>query len=269
MGEILVGTCGYSYEDWRETLYPPELPKLEFLHYYSLFFPFVELDFTYYSMPSARSMASMAARTPSPFAFAVKTHRTLTHEIGPGWKDDAAAFARALEPLARDGRLACVLVQLPFSFRHEKANRVHLASLCDALSAYPLAVEFRNAGWYTERVFDELERRKLALALVDRPELAGLPPEAERVTAGFSYLRFHGRNAEAWWKGDATSRYDWLYSEEELQGAAARLGRLAQKARVVYAAFNNHARGRAVVNAKRLVEILEPRLEAARRQEQP
>jgi len=255
MGDILVATSGYSYDDWREVFYPEGLPKADFLRYYALFFPFVELNFSYYAMPKARNLAAMAARTPEGFLFSLKAHSSLTHEVGPGWRTQAADFARAAAALAEPGRLAAVRVQLPYRFHHTPDNRAYLAALLDALAPLPLVVEFRNDEWRGERVYDELERRGVGAAMVDRPELPGLPSVDERVTGGLGYLRYHGRNAEAWWTGDATSRYDYLYSTEELAATAPRLRRMA-KAATLLVAFNNHARGNAVRNARELKALL-------------
>jgi uncharacterized protein YecE (DUF72 family) len=257
MGEMLIGTSGYSYDDWRGILYPESLPKEEFLRYYALFFPFVELNFSYYAMPKASSLVAMVAKTPSGFCFSVKAHRSLTHEPGSTWRDDAAVFVEALAPMSEADRLLTVLVQLPYSFHHTPENRSYLASLLSALSPLPLAVEFRNDEWQTERVFDELERRGVGVVMVDRPELPGLPPLGDRVTGDLAYVRFHGRNAGAWWSGDATSRYDYLYSVDELAVAVPRLRRMAKAERVLIA-FNNHARGNAVRNARELKSIISP-----------
>jgi uncharacterized protein YecE (DUF72 family) len=199
----------------------------------------------------------MVSRTPSGFGFSVKAHRSLTHEAGPAWRDDAATFLKALEPMADADRLHAVLIQLPYSFHHTPDNRTYLAGLLSALAPLPLAVEFRNDEWQTDRVYDELERRGVGVVMVDRPELPGLPPVGDRVTGDLAYARFHGRNAEAWWSGDATSRYDYLYSEDELAGAAPRLRRMA-KAKRLLIAFNNHARGNAVRNARELKGIIAP-----------
>jgi len=257
MGEMLIGTSGYSYEDWRGIFFPETLPKEEFLRYYALFFPFVELNFTYYTMPKASSLAAMVARTPTGFGFSIKAHRNLTHEPGPQWRDDAATFVKAVAPTLEAGRLHAVLVQLPYSFHHTPDKRNYLAGLLSSLAPLPLAVEFRNDEWQTERVFDELERRSVSVVMVDRPELPGLPPVGDRVTGNLAYARFHGRNAEAWWTGDATSRYDYLYSEDELAGTVPRLRRMARADRVLIA-FNNHARGNAVRNARELKAIISP-----------
>jgi uncharacterized protein YecE (DUF72 family) len=257
MGETLIATSGYSYEDWRGVFYPKELPKDDFLRYYALFFPFVELNFSYYAMPKPSSLSAMAARTPSVFRFTIKTHKSLTHERGPGWRDDALAFGKAAGALADAGRLAAVLVQLPFSFHHTPDNRTYLAELLTALRPLPLVVEFRNDDWLGDRVYDELDRRGVGLAMVDRPELPGLPRMDDRITGSIAYLRFHGRNAAAWWSGDATSRYDYLYSGEELAQAVPRVKRMSKKVDLLVA-FNNHARGNAVRNAGELKALLNP-----------
>lgn len=258
MGAPLIATSGYSYDDWKGVFYPEDLPKGEYLRYYSLFFPFVELNFSYYAMPSGRSLASMAERTPGGFLFSIKAHRTLTHEVGPGWRDDALAFARAADALAGKGRLAAVLVQLPYSFHHVPENRSYLGSLLDALSPLPLAVEFRNDEWDGERVHDELDRRGVGCVMVDRPELPGLPPVGDRVTGKLGYLRFHGRNEGSWWNGDNVSRYDYLYSREELEACAPRVRRMAKGAETLLVAFNNHAKGKAVRNADELKALVGP-----------
>ena len=140
MGEILIATSGYSYDDWRGAFYPADLPKDEVLRYYALFFPFVELNFSYYAMPRASSLAARAARTPGSFRFSIKAHKSLTHEPGTGWRDDAAAFAKAAGALADAGRLAAVLVQLPYRFHHTPDNRSYLAALLGSLAPLPPVV---------------------------------------------------------------------------------------------------------------------------------
>jgi uncharacterized protein YecE (DUF72 family) len=216
----LVGTCGYSYDEWRgagaEILYPEGLPKAEFISLYSRAFPFVELDYSYYGMPKAASLATLAAKAPHGFLFSLKAHKSLSHERPPDWRDRAAELA-----------------------------------------AFPLAVEFRNDEWQAEGVLAELDRRGAALVLVDRPDLPGLPPPSTAVTGGWSYLRYHGRNAEAWWTGGATGRYDYLYSADELRGTLPMILSVEEKAELLLIAFNNHSRGRAVVNARMLRVLLD------------
>ncbi len=252
----LVGTCGYSYEDWRGVLYPQDLPKAEFLPFYAASFPFVELDFSWYGMPRSAVLKRMVAATPGGFQFAIKAHRSLSHDRGADWRERAREFALAIEPLAEAGRLTSVLIQLPYSFKRGEAERRHLGALCDALSAFPLAVEFRNDEWHREAVYAELDRRGACLVLVDRPELPRLPPETATVTGDLGYIRFHGRNAAAWWKGDAGTRYDYLYSDQELQGCLPLVKAVQKKAEVLVVAFNNHPGGGAIVNARSMALLL-------------
>jgi len=259
-GRLIAGTCGYFYDDWKDSFYPKDLRSSEYLRFYSLIFSFVELDFSWYSMPKAESLAAMADQTPSDFSFALKAHKSLTHEIGEDWAESADRFARAAEVLAEKDKLAAVLIQLPFRFSYTAENRNYLGELCTALSAFPLVVEFRNDVWYQARVFDELAKRKIALALLDRPDLPGLPPETETLTADLAYIRFHGRNAETWWNGDATSRYDYDYSDRELKDRARSLAALSRRASKVIATFNNHAKGNAPRNAKTLADFAREQL---------
>ena len=252
----LIGTCGYSYDEWRGSLYPEGLPKAEYLGYYSRVFPFVELDFSYYGMPRPAPLAALAAQAPPGFLFSLKAHKSLTHERGPDWKERALEFARGAGALAEAGRLAAVLVQLPYSFKRGEDERRYLGALCDSLAAFPLAVEFRNDEWQAESVLAELDRRRAAFVLVDRPDLPGLPPASAAVSGGWSYLRFHGRNAEAWWTGGPSGRYDYLYSEDELRDMVPLLRSVEEKAELLLVAFNNHAKGRAVVSARMLAGLL-------------
>ncbi|HEY9054877.1 MAG TPA: DUF72 domain-containing protein [Rectinemataceae bacterium] len=255
-GQFLAGTCGYSYSEWREVFYPKDLRAPDYLKYYSLVFPFVELDFSWYKMPKPETLAAMADQTQPGFLFALKAHKSLTHEIGEDWEFQAGMFADAAESLLVRGKLAAVLVQLPYSFAYTAENRSYLASLLSSLSSFPLVVEFRNEAWYQDRVFAELERRDIALALLDRPELPGLPPETDRLTNSLAYLRFHGKNAATWWGGDAVSRYDYDYSTEELKSSARRIIGLSRSASRVIAAFNNHAKANAPKNARSLVALV-------------
>ena len=113
----LVGTCGYSYDEWRGTLYPVDLPKNQFLGHYAQNFPFVELDFSYYGMPKAAALTSLSAKAPPGFLFSLKAHKSLTHERGSDWRERVLEFAHAAASLAEAGRLAAVLLQLPYSFK--------------------------------------------------------------------------------------------------------------------------------------------------------
>jgi uncharacterized protein YecE (DUF72 family) len=253
---ILVGTAGYSYEEWRGVLYPSELPKEDFLRYYALFFPFVELDFSYYQMPEAHRLGRLGESVPRDFRFAIKGNKALTHEIKADWPAAAAAFAEAVAAPAFRDRLAAVLLQFPYSFHYTDPNRLYLGELTKSLAGLPLAIEFRNAEWNKPAVYAEAKKRGLCLAAVDTPALPNLPAAELGIAADLRYVRFHGRNSANWWNGNATSRYDYLYSDAELLEWRPRVLGADSPIATVLVAFNNHYAGNAVVNARRFKELL-------------
>jgi len=152
-----------------------------------------------------------------------------------------------------------VLVQLPHSFDRSADNRRHLAALLDALDGLPCAVEFRNAAWANDRVFAELERRRVALVTVDEPQLPGLFPSLDVVTSpDLLYARFHGRNAGGWGSGRKELQFDYRYSEAELEEwVETRLARMAPRVRRGYIFFNNHVAAQAPQDAQALARLLE------------
>ncbi len=256
-GRILIGTSGYSYEDWVGPVYPPGTQKQDFLGLYAAEFPAVELNFSYYAQPSARTLERMLAATPEGFRFALKAHRSMTHEIGDTWETDIATFREGVRPLSESGRLAAVLLQFPYGFAYTPESRTRLARLCDRLQGLSLAVEFRRSEWQREQVFAGLRARGVALASVDEPDLPGLMRPTAEVTGPLGYIRFHGRNRESWWTGDNASRYDYLYSRDELSEWVRRIREIMDKVPVVLLFFNNHWRGNAAKNARDMRMLLE------------
>ena len=254
---VCIGTSGYSYSDWVGPVYPLGTDRSRFLELYAEQFPAVELNFSYYRQPDSGLLERMAQRTPEDFGFAVKAHKSLTHIVGESWPSDAKRFLEGVKPLAERGRLIAVLLQFPFSFHYSRANRTYLAHLCDAMSEVPLAAEFRNGEWHTSRVIEALSQRKITYTLTDYPDLEGLPKVRVETTSDVGYLRFHGRNKENWWTGDNASRYDYLYSDEEIEEWIERIRAITRKTKVLIAVFNNHWRGQAVQNAVMLKKKLE------------
>lgn len=257
MARVLIGTSGYSYDDWVGPVYPSGTDKREFLAHYAAKFPIVELNFTYYAQPTPRTLAHMIEATPEGFLFSVKAHRTMTHEIGDSWEKDVAAFREGIRPLADTGRLAAVLVQFPYSFAYTPESRNRLAALCGMLEGLPLAVEFRKSDWLRDSVYDGLRERKAALVSVDEPDLPKLLKPSTVVTSDFAYIRFHGRNATNWWTGDNVTRYDYRYRREELEEWVERIRTVLERARMAMLFFNNHRRGMAAQNAVEMRSLLE------------
>jgi uncharacterized protein YecE (DUF72 family) len=254
---LRVGTSGYSYPEWSEAgFYPPGTPAREMLPLYARRFPITELNYTWYQMPKAAAMERMLPRVPEGFVFAAKLTRTMTHEIDPhNWRGQAVQFRAGIGPLVQAGRLAALLIQLPPSFDRTDPNRRHLAHLLDELEGLPAAVEFRHRSWAEDRVFAELERRKVTLVAVDVPDLPYLFPPLDVVTnPDLFYIRFHGRNARGWRSGNMQKQFDYLYSASELQPwSQVTIPKMAARAREGIIFFNNHVRAQAPRNAEMLI----------------
>ena len=257
VGTILIGTCGFSYEEWRGPFYPKGLPRDHFLSFYAEHFAACEINFTYYRLPDVRTMASLLHKSQGKVEFVVKAPSLLTHERSEDAPTQARAFVEALQPLKDGNVLSGVLVQFPFSFHATKANREYVFRLRDLIPDIPLIVEFRNARWVSGETFELLKDARLAFCNVDEPRLEGLLPPLSVVTAPPGYVRFHGRNTAKWWQHkEASERYDYSYSEEELREWVPRLLTMSRRAPRTYAFFNNHPRAQAVDSARLLTQLL-------------
>ncbi|RPI74718.1 MAG: DUF72 domain-containing protein [Desulfobacteraceae bacterium] len=257
MSEILIGTSGYYYDDWQNGFYPANTLKTSFLTYYSDQFRAVELNFTYYRMPTAPQLESMIAKSGGRLIFVIKTPKELTHDISAdSLKKTLPLFMKNITPLIRHNLLGAILVQLPQSFHYTDENRVYLRELLLGLSPHPVVVEFRQKEWLKESVYQSLTGLGAGFVCVDEPDLPALLPPLCLATSRVGYLRFHGRNKKAWYGTDATRRYDYLYSEEELRAWVPKIKALAEKTDKVFAFFNNHAKAQAPVNARMLINLL-------------
>ena len=182
----------------------------------------------------------------------------MTHKIVPAeWRSEAQTFRRALEPLLKANTLKALLLQFPYSFHYEVEQRRYLDALLHYWEGLPLAVEFRHTQWYNNRTIEALRERQVALVALDLPNLTNLPPHIDVVTAPFAYLRLHGRNKENWWGSDVASRYDYLYSSQELLSIGERVRTLAATTPLTLVYFNNHRGAQAVQNALALKELLD------------
>ncbi len=254
---IYVGASGYSYDDWVGPFYPEGLDKSRFLEYYARKFRAVEVNYTYYRMPTAQTLAAMSRKTGQDFRFTVKATGELTHQR----TDDPALFAQfraALQPLVDDGKLGCVLAQFPFSFRPSEETREYLVWFREHLSDVPVVVEFRNADWVSRGTIQDLRDLGLGFCCVDEPALEGLMPPVAGATSPVGYIRFHGRNTAKWFEHEqAWERYNYLYSDDEMREWLDRTAKIAAQTEHTYVFFNNHYNAQAVQNAGRFVELLQ------------
>jgi uncharacterized protein YecE (DUF72 family) len=257
MGSLLIGTSGYDYAEWRDVFYPAKMRKDEFLGYYAEQFNALELNFSYYALPKAAQFERMKAATGGKLKFSVKGNQEFTHHIEVGrWRGVVKEFRESLYPLLKDDILVSVLLQFPQSFHYEKDTRVFLAALIQEMAGVPLVVEFRHDSWQRVSVYEELDSRGVGLCMCDMPNISRLPAFKKTVTGNNAYLRFHGLNAGGWYGTNARERYNFLYSDDDLKSYIAFLLDVSTKAKLTQIYFNNHAKGAATVNARKMALLL-------------
>ena len=255
MGEIRIGTSGYSYEDWKGLFYPKGMPSSDFLSYYSNFFDCVEIDSTYYRIPEPSVMDAIARKVPASFRFIVKTPDTFTHKRTK-FLEALEPFRRATKPMIKKGVLACYLAQFPSSFRFTKENLEHIANIAGNLDA-PVCVEFRARLWQNEEVNEFLREKEIGYVNVDLPSFKTLPAPSSVATSEVGFVRLHGRNLAKWWHHkEAHERYDYTYKTQELEQWVPQIRDVQENTQVLYIMFNNHWRKQSVDAANAMKKLL-------------
>ena len=258
---IWVGTSGFHFDDWRGVFYPSGLPRSRWLDYYAKSFRVLELNSSYYRIPSVASVQRLAEKMPETYGIVVKANRLTTHE----YKDEEASgpFRSALEPLREKWLLRGVLAQFPWSFRNTPGNFQYLAEVTGRMNDVQWFVEFRHRSWLVPEVGAFLRENAIGFVSVDEPQLREMMPPVAKFTVPTAYIRFHGRNADSWWAGGGADRYDYRYSDEELKEWVGKVARLSGQVREILIFFNNCKGGSAAINAKTMRELLKtlPRVE--------
>jgi uncharacterized protein YecE (DUF72 family) len=281
---IRVGTSGWSYPSgegtWKGIFYPNKKPKgFNELVFYAEHFDTVEVNSSFYRVPAIKTTEDWAKRTPKDFEFSLKLFQKFTHPemflkaTGGDPADidrkDVDGFRAALDPLASAGKLGALLAQFPPSFKNEPGSRDYLAWLLHAFKEYEVAVELRHRSFSDDPVetMDLLAEYNAALVQIDEPKFKtsirqGFNNVRRANVKTFFYLRLHGRNAAQWWKHDKSEdRYNYLYSEAELEpfvDAAEEASRTVKKA---YLYANNHFSAKSVANAATIKNKLGQKLD--------
>ncbi len=268
---IYVGLTGWGD---HPDVYSETTSARDRLFDYSGHFPVVEVDTSFYAIPSEKNVLKWIDETPDQFKFIVKGYRGMTGHLR-GEKDvyfDTKAdmfeaFRKAIEPFQRAGKLAAVLMQFPPWFDCQFKNVQYLRYVKQELGDFPVAIEFRNRTWYTEQYVDGtmnlLRELKFIHTVCDEPQAGeGSVPLLSIATTDTAFVRIHGRNVHGWLQ-NGRSQEDWRkvrclynYNDEELREIAVHIQRLAKTTRHVYVAFNNNSGNDAAHNAKELLEIL-------------
>ncbi len=235
-GALRIGTSGYQYDHWKGTFYPEDLPKKDWFHHYADRFDTVEINNTFYNLPSKDTFDKWRETAPEGFLYSVKFSRYGSHI--KKLKDPDEPIQRFIELAQRLGdTLGPILVQLPGNWH---ANPERLATFLEtAPSNYRWALEFRDESWLCDDIYSILEEHQAALCINDM-----LDDHPERMTTDWTYLRFHG------------DHYQGSYSEDYLRAQADKIGQWLDEGRDVYAYFNNDEDGHAAHNALELRGML-------------
>jgi len=223
------------YDHWKGPFYPEDMGSDDMLPFYAQTFDTVEVNNTFYQLPSKDKVKRWAEDSPGGFLFVIKANRYITHMknlLDP--EEPVNTLMERVEILGE--KLGPILFQLP---PHWNVNAERLADFLEVLPPGPRYVfEFRDESWYVDVVYRLLEEREAAFCIHDHRDA----PSPEEVTSDFIYLRFHG----------PTGDYGGKYREEDLRDWAEKIGGWQEGDRDVYAYFNNDMRGYAVENAREL-----------------
>ncbi len=238
-GKIYIGTSGWSYKHWKGKFYPIDLPDSMELPYYVKYFKTVEINNSFYHLPTAKTFTHWREETPSNFIFSVKTNRYITHI--KKLKTDNDGLKNFLKNASRlKGKLGPILIQLPPGWN------LNLERLETFLSKLPkkhrYTFEFRNHSWFDDRVYELLRKYNCALCIYD---LQGFSSPME-ITSNFVYIRFHGPK----------SKYSGSYTRAFLKKWAKQFLKWQQEGKDVYVYLNHDEEGYAVSNGLLLAELV-------------
>lgn len=213
---------------------------------YTKVFRTAEINSTFYAYPSKGTVMGWTRYSPEDHVFCAKLPKVITHnkklDLDLGVESDLQSFCDLIRPLSLNGKLGCLLIQLPPKYSFDLD---HLEGFFEILpKEFRFAVEFRNLSWINNETWPLLEKYHVAYCNVDEPLL---PPEVH-VTTDFAYFRWHGHGESPW--------FDYRYSPDELEPWVPKLKEASSKVKKVFGYFNNHYHGYAVENCLQVLEML-------------
>jgi uncharacterized protein YecE (DUF72 family) len=238
-GNCFIGTSGWSYDHWVDIFYPDDLRSTKRLAFYVKHFNTVEVNSTFYQLPTPFTVNGWRKTAPQGFIYALKGSRFITHLKKLKEPEKSLQLFLMRGSLLKE-TLGPILFQLPPRWRCNLSKLRNFIHFLPQKMRY--AFEFRDQTWFNKEVYDTLKERQAALCIYDMPEFVS-PLE---ITAPFVYIRFHG----------TASLYRGRYSETELMAWANRINQFRAKGLDMYVYFNNDAYGYAIDNAKELREML-------------
>lgn len=233
---ILVGTSGYNYPEWKGSFYPADLPAAKFLPYYASKFPTVEINYTFYRMPTPKLIAGWRTQVPAEFRFTLKAPKRITHDRRLRAADVAESLQGFVTAAAELGpQLAALLFQLPPNFKKDVGVLNEFLSLLPPKT--PAAFEFRNASWLDDAVYDALRARNIALCIADS-ESRETPLVS---TASYAYLRLRDEG----------------YDDADIAQWAQTARTLGERASDVFVYFKHEDEGKGAAFGQQMMQLLQ------------
>jgi uncharacterized protein YecE (DUF72 family) len=270
MPKYNIGTAGWSYKDWVPNFYPKnQSGKFDWLQYYSHYFNCVEVNATYYTYISPKVVEGWIKKVEDAddFIFHIKLHQDFTHKRNFN-EQNVKAIRYNLDILKKSERLGGLLIQFPYSYSFDGVSIEHIKKLKDIFSDINCFVEVRHSSWNNNRAYEFFRENDLTFCMIDQPQIGQAIEFEPVITNDKAYIRFHGRNVEAWKKSlanfgkaqtyeEQSSRYNYLYLPGELIEIEQKIKSIQQKVKEVNVIMNNHPQGDAVANAFELIHLLE------------
>ncbi|HEX6213402.1 MAG TPA: DUF72 domain-containing protein [Vicinamibacterales bacterium] len=233
---ILVGTSGYNYPEWKGSFYPADLPAAKFLPYYASRFPTVEINYTFYRMPTPKLIAGWRTQVPAEFRFTLKAPKRITHDRRLRAADVAESLQGFITAATELGpQLAALLFQLPPNFKKDVGLLSEFLSLLPPKT--PAAFEFRNASWLDDAVYDALRARNIALCIADS-ESRETPLVS---TASYAYLRLRDEG----------------YGDADIAQWAQTARTLSERASDVFVYFKHEDEGKGAAFGQQMMQLLQ------------
>ena len=265
-----IGTAGWSYKDWVPNFYPKnQSGGFDWLQFYSHYFNCVEVNSTYYTYISPKVVEGWIKKVEdsNDFIFHIKLHQDFTHKRKFD-EQNIKTVRYNLEQLRKSERLGGLLIQFPYSYSFDGNSVQHIQKLRDIFSDISCFIEVRHSSWNNNRALEFFKENDLTFCTIDQPQIGQAIEFEPIITNDKAYIRFHGRNAEAWRKSlsnfgkpqtyeEQSSRYSYLYSPGELIEIEQKIKSIQHKVKEINVIMNNHPQGDAVANAFELIHLLD------------
>jgi uncharacterized protein YecE (DUF72 family) len=268
--KFYIGTAGWSYRDWVPSFYPKnQFGGFDWLQFYSYYFNCVEVNSTYYAYISPGVVEGWVRKVNDSdnFIFNIKLHQDFTHKQKFD-EQSVKAVRYNLDLLSKAERLGGLLIQFPYSFSFDNSAVQYIQKLKNIFPNYNCFVEVRHSSWKNKKAYEFFKDANLTFCTIDQPQIGQAIPFEPVITNDKAYIRFHGRNEEAWKNSinnygkkqtykERSERYEYLYSPGELVEIEQKIKSVQEKVREVHVIMNNHPQGDAVANAFELIHLLE------------